>query len=142
MAEQCHHCDEPSHKRLGNELLCEHHLADLYRRFHFDVWQLDGVGLPGASTDPTMLTCRSCDATWHGTPGETCKWCARHHQLLIEMQAERVLEPPDVDRDDINYAKRMDAWVDRLLTAVQDKLITPQQAQQALEREVSRGLAA
>jgi hypothetical protein len=61
---------------------------------------------------------------------------------MVEWQAEHVLTPPDVDRDDRGYESRMRAWADRLASAVRAEIITESQARAVWDRAGGRDVAA
>ena len=131
----CSTCNAPGVRNLGTDGYCAVHLARLYGRFDPAVWQMDGIGLPGRSTNPDDLQCRACGATWVGIPGEVCAWCARSLERLHEWQAQTVLTPPDVDPDDINYHNALVAWAKRLDVAVNAGIVDRHTAERAVLRK-------
>ena len=138
----CNICNQPGVRNVGTEGKCARHLAELYATFDPMVFRLQGIGLPGVSTDDSLLTCTACEATWHGYAGEHCYYCARSRRIQLEHQAELVLDPPDVDPADITYEQRMSAWGERMQTAVTAGLITDTEAQTAWSRQVGHVTAA
>lgn len=98
------------------------------------------VGLPCGRRRPEYgpaiqdLQCNNCGATWCGITGEPCDWCADALERQQEHQAELLLQPPDVERDDVNYDVRMRAWLGRMKVGVTAQLITKQQAERAFRR--------
>lgn len=125
----CTTCDAPGIRNLGTEGFCAEHLGALFARFDPAVLALRGIGLPGRSTDPRDLACTACDATWHGTPGESCSWCVRRHEHQLEHQAELLLQPPE----ELTTAA-IAAWARRLATGVKAGLVDEATARRALIR--------
>lgn len=136
----CRHGCGPGVKNLGKHGYCGTHLAELYGRFDKAVFLLNGVGLQSGRMRPDWgptyadLTCVACDATWTGPIGEPCSWCADARDRLVGWQADKVLDPPDVDPDDATYDNVMRGWADRLNRAVDADIITLEQGKRALDR--------
>ena len=98
--------------------------------------------IPGAPhTGEWHLACNACAATWVGLPGEPCDWCQEALERQQGYQADLLLQPPDVDRDDANYETRMEAWVERMIVGVEADLITQQQADRAWHRATRKSVA-
>jgi ribosomal protein L37E len=129
-------------KNLGVDGWCSAHLAEPFSAFDPAVFKLNGIGLQTGALVPEFgplyahLTCRACGADWVGVPGETCTWCQRARERLLEWQAECVLEPPAVDPQDVLYEQRMRAWAERLAAAVKGGVITETEARRAWTRTV------
>lgn len=85
------------------------------------------------SGGPALQTCPACGATWLGEWPD-CRWCADAEANQRRWQAELVLQPPDVDPDDITYDGVMTGWADRLAVAVEAGLIDRRKAEAAWER--------
>lgn len=134
----CNTCGAAGVRNVGTEGKCARHLAELYNTFNPTVFKLNGVGLPGATTDDQDLTCCACDATWTGPAGEPCYYCARAHQIQLNHQAELVTTPPDVDPDDTTYQPRMQAWATRMRTAIEAGIITDTEARTAWRRQAGQ----
>jgi hypothetical protein len=134
----CATCGAPGVRNLGTQGFCATHLAELLRSFDGSAFAFAGVGLPGASTDQTCLTCCACSATWHGTPGERCPWCARARESQIRWQAAALLEPPDLTGDDDETReRRLRAWGERLLRGCDAGIVNHGAAQRAWRRAVT-----
>lgn len=104
----------------------------------------------------TLLACTVCGATWTGTPGEGCWWCAEAEQRQRDGQRELLLNPSWLDDDtgDPRYdtlepldqaiwrrtrgqtrdIDSVEAWIQRLVNAVTSGLVTELEATQAIER--------
>ncbi len=95
--------------------------------------------IPGAPhTGEWHLTCNACAATWVGIPGDPCTWCQEALDRQQDYQAELLLKPPEVDRDDANYDDRMRGWIERMKVGAQAGLITEKQAETAWQRTQRR----
>ena len=80
----------------------------------------------------TVTVCDTCGATWETVDGDTCNWCTTALDNQRRWQAELTLTPPDnTDPDDQRYDGIMQAWADRLETAVEAEIITAHQAERA-----------
>jgi hypothetical protein len=77
------------------------------------------------------LQCDVCDAAWLGDPDEPCGWCWEDEQRQIVWQADRLLEPPDIDPDDATRPNVLTAWGQRLANGVKAGLVDEQQARRA-----------
>jgi len=95
------------------------------------VGMICGIARPEYGPAIYDLQCQICEATWSGIPGDPCWWCERSIEIQLEHQAELLLTPPDVDRDDINYEAKMRGWSERLARGVKAEIITEQQARNA-----------
>lgn len=143
----CTRCGGPGVRNLGRDSYCAWHLEQLYKSFDPAVFAYRGVGLQEGPTLPeygpaiATLRCNACDATWIGLPGETCAWCQDAYRRMLDWQTEVVLRPPDVDRDDVRHVVALEAWAERLWTAVTAGIIDRRQAETALRRE-ARAIAA
>jgi hypothetical protein len=92
------------------------------------------------------VRCYVCDAGWADCVDEEglggpCPWCERRHQAIIVEQAELVLRPPEIERDDIGWPGAMKAWRDRLRRAVEVGLIANDEAERAWRRANDRRVA-
>ena len=87
------------------------------------------------------LACNACGATWAGIVGDPCTWCQEALERQHGYQAELLLTPPEVDRDDTNYETRMEAWVERMIVGVDAELITQQQAENVWARATRKSVA-
>lgn len=70
-----------------------------------------------------------------GDPCHACIIAAERHRAW---HVEKLLTPPDVDRDDPSSRGRLEAWVERLARAVDSELITEAQALAAIRRVEAR----
>ena len=140
----CTDCDQPATRSLGFYDYCTAHHEQILDTLDPAVFGPIGQGRAIATTDGGWwtLACRHCAATWVGTPGEACRWCARAHQVMLDHQAELVLSPPDVNPSDINHDARIMAWAERLAVAARAGVVDPQTARRALERHRTRHAAA
>lgn len=130
----CSVCDAPGVRNLGTEGFCTRHLAALLERFDPSAHP-HGYGLPDGTADHDRLRCVRCAATWHGTVGETCRWCTRTDEIQRRHQAELVLRAPDIERDNPAWLEQMSAWIERLKRAVTADIITDAQARAAIRKE-------
>lgn len=78
--------------------------------------------------------CVTCGASWERHEGDECRWCAEALENMRRWQAETVLQPPDIDRDDITYDDVMRGWAERLANAVTAELIPRTKAEAAWKR--------
>lgn len=78
--------------------------------------------------------CETCGATWERDEGPECRWCRQAEENQRRWQAELVLEPPNVDPDDITYDGVMTGWAERLAVAVEAGLIDRRKAEAAWKR--------
>jgi hypothetical protein len=140
----CTKCGADGVRNIGIEGWCAHHLEELYATFDRSVFAFAGVGLQNGPLRPDWgphyanLACNACGATWTGVTGEPCGWCRRTHQRVLAHQAELVLTPPDVDRNDQRWEAAMDAWSGRLRVAVDAGIIEDRDAVAAMRREGKR----
>jgi hypothetical protein len=138
----CSTCGAPGVKNLAAHGYCSEHFADVLRSFDSAVFLAHGIGLQTGVLRPDWgptfaeLTCVACDASWVGQIGEACGWCARNRELIVRYQADITTTPPDVDRDDRNYGRRMRAWAERLARAVDAGVITEADADRAWKRVI------
>ena len=144
---RCSTCGAPGIRNVFARGYCPAHLAELYRTFSPAVWKLQGVGVQDGPRRPEVgpeyaeLICIACGATWIGALFERCDWCAEALERVTSYQAELVLEPPDVDRDDQRYVVRLEAWAARLAIAVQAGLVDEDKARRVWDREVGHAVA-
>ena len=140
----CTRCGLPGIKNLGTVGYCAEHLRQLYERFSPDVFALAGVGLQNGPLRPEWgpgvadLECNSCGAGWTGLVGEACWWCERSRSVLIQHQADRLVEAPNVDPSAERYEPEMLAWRARLLGAVEVGVLEKARAASAWRRAVTR----
>lgn len=80
------------------------------------------------------LACDVCDATWLGEPDDPCGWCYAAQRQQARWQAERILEPPDVDPDDTTRPGVLTAWGQRLANGVKAGLVEEEAARRAWGR--------
>jgi hypothetical protein len=100
-----------------------------------DQLTVESEPVPGAPlTGEWELECGTCAATWTGMPDDPCAWCQRAAEIQLEHQAELLLTPPQVNRDDINYEAKIRGWGERLARGVVAELITDKQAAAAWKR--------
>ena len=138
----CSTCGAPGFRNVFAFGYCASHLSELYRSFSAEVWAMRGVGVqagprrPDRGPEYVELECVACGAGWVGALFERCGWCAQALERMQNWQAQLALTPPDVDPDDRSLAERMDAWAQRMATAVQAEIITEDQARAAWNREV------
>lgn len=141
----CARCPSPADRLLGTEDLChgcaEHILTPLRAKWALDNQpeSFDGTGrlvVPRPDYGPGWadLQCDQCKATWVGPVGDTCWWCERSRQLVIEHQAEKLTEAPDIDPEDVRYPDGMRRWAGRLADGVKAEIITESQANAAWRR--------
>lgn len=140
----CHQCGGRSIKTVGTRDFCSAHLSALYAKLDPAVFQHHGIGLQDGPLRRDWgdgyadLRCCGCSATWVGISGESCWWCARSHAVLCEHQAELVLRPPDISRDDARFDTAMKAWAHRLANAVKAGVVDEKRAVALWQHEVSR----
>jgi hypothetical protein len=134
-------------RNLGRRGYCSKHLLDLYSTFGPEAWIDGGIGLPTGPARPEYgpleygLTCICCKATWTGIPGDPCPWCETHIGQQRMWQIDLLLEPPDIDPQDINYADRMKGWAARMQVGIDAGLVTRAEADAAWKRVLKRTVA-
>lgn len=163
----CSECGAPGFQNVYSRGYCVSHLAELYRAFSPEVWDLAGVGLPeGRRPDHGEecfdLRCVACGATWVGAAFDPCGWCERERERLVADQRRQLLDPPWLASDagdprydelsaldqavwDRTRGQRRDAdsleiWVGRLARAVEAGVITEDEARRAVDRYDRRGM--
>ena len=140
----CHKCGSAGVRDVGAQGYCGTHLAALYSTFDPMVFVDGGVGLPDGQLRPEYgpaiedLKCCRCGATWCGVAGDACGWCQRSLERQRDHQAELVLQPSDVDPDDVTMPARFEGWRRRLAVAVEAELISATKAENAWRRAVDR----
>lgn len=139
----CSTCGADGVRDIGSRGYCGAHLVELLRSFDPAAFSI-GVGLSCGRLRPDMgttmedLQCLRCQATFTGVAGAHCWWCRRAGEILLEHQADLVLAPPDVDRDEARYEGAMTAWARRLAVAVRAGIVSERQARSVWERVKSR----
>ena len=139
----CDICGGEGARNIGAKGYCWYHLRELVATF--DTISLEeGFGIPvggaedveGARLFP--LQCVVCDASWLGSPFEGCWWCQQHLERLFRYQRDLVLRPPENELADRARENALRAWAKRLENAVQQNVITEEEAKNALARELRR----
>lgn len=131
----CWVCDAPGIRNIGINGYCATHLTDLLDTFDPSNFAFAGVGrFVAHGTDEynqpgDILRCNAEPShTWVGIVGEPCRFCVSLAEARLQWQAALVLEPPDVDPDDVNHQTRTVAWVERMAVAARAGIITVDQA--------------
>mgnify|MGYP003652773036 CR=1 FL=1 len=142
----CHKCGGEGVRNVGTQGHCGAHLAELHNKFNRNVFAFNGVGTQTSVMRPDYgpaqahLQCNACEATWVGVAGEHCDWCKTSHHQLIAHQAELVTRPPDVSPDNVRFEHIIQAWAQRLSTAVQAGLIDATIAERLIKKELQRAI--
>lgn len=130
----CSSCIRPSIRAIGTRYYCDEHLLALFDSFTSPALAHVGFGI----LDGASVRCTSCGATWKGATGDRCGWCAQSYAIMLDHQADIVLTPPDFDVDmhDDEIERRMVAWAERLERAVEADIVTHDEAERALRRQM------
>ena len=142
----CHKCAGTGVRNVGAQGYCGTHLGELHNKFNKNVFAFNGIGTqtgvmrPDFGTTHSQLQCNACEATWVGIAGEHCDWCKTSHHQLIAHQAELVTRPPDVSPDNARFEHTIQAWAQRLGTAVQAGLIDATIAERLIKKELQRAI--
>lgn len=112
--------------------------ADDLARPDFDrFWSNLGWSLERGEALPDVdRCCSTCGATWVGPRDESCQWCEHRHAALIAGQRTLVLCEPDIDvldAHDKEIKRAADAWSARLAVAVEARLVTTTEADEAVK---------
>lgn len=139
----CDKCGGEGVKGLGTSTFCWYHLGKLISTFN-TVTLEQGFGVPVSGAEEVdgarlyLLKCVVCEASWYGDPLEACWWCQQHLDRLFKYQRELVLKPPENELADRARENALRAWAKRLENAVEQEVITEEEAKNALARELRR----
>ena len=144
--EKCSQCDDYAWRTIGTKAFCHDCFEDLLQPIRHRVFLPEGFDGTGKATGARPdfgagyhdLECNQCEATWVGRANEHCSYCAGMYTRSLEEQKRLLLRPdlPDIAADSRTAA--LDAWADRLATAVAAEVVTRPQARQAFNREAKK----
>ena len=135
----CDHCGQPATRTLCAETLCHQCAETILQPIRYRVGltgsgMLAGIYRPEYGPGVADLECGACGATWVGVVGDPCTWCEDRAENQRRWQAELVLQAPLHDRDDPRRRAALEAWAQRLATAVQAGIIDRHEADRAWKR--------
>lgn len=145
--ETCHQCGADAVRTLGAFPYChtcaETILEPIRNRQFVDEGGI-GWGRQAGPMRPDWgptfadLCCTVCQATWTGPVGEQCGFCIRTRELLVDAHRRAMLRPDRWSDDPARAHRQQLDWAERLGRGVRAGLITRQEAESAMNREVRR----